>query len=71
MKQHAEYKSNRRIMPKGDSYKKRILAVNAVYDNHVKDGLSNRYIWRMYVYPEFGICERTFYSYLKRALSYE
>lgn len=54
-------------LPKGESYRKRIQAVNAIYDEHVKDGVSNRFIWRMYIHPLFGICERTFYNYLKRA----
>lgn len=53
-------------LPKGNSYKTRIQAVNAIYDKHVKDGVSNRHIWRAYIYPLFGICERTFYNYLKR-----
>lgn len=53
-------------LPKGNSYKARIQAVNAIYDKHVKDGVSNRHIWRAYIYPLFGICERTFYNYLKR-----
>lgn len=56
-------------LPKGESYRKRIQAVNAIYDEHVKDGVSNRYIWRMYIHPMFGISERTFYNYLKRATS--
>lgn len=55
-----------RARPKGNSYKTRIQAVNAIYDKHVKDGVSNRHIWRMYIYPLFGICERTFYNYLKK-----
>ena len=55
------------MQPKGESYKKRIQAVNAIYDEHVKDGTSNRHIWRMYIHPLFGISERTFYNYLKRA----
>ena len=54
------------VLPKGESYKKRIQAVNAIYDEHAKDGVSNRHIWRMYIHPVFGICERTFYNYLKR-----
>lgn len=53
-------------LPKGNSYKTRIQAVNAIYGKHVKDGVSNRHIWRAYIYPLFGICERTFYNYLKR-----
>lgn len=62
-----EYNLTRGIVPPGESYKKRVQAVNAIYNEHVKDGVSNRHIWRMYIYPVFGICERTFYYYLKRA----
>ena len=29
-----------RARPKGNSYKTRIQAVNAIYDKHVKDGVS-------------------------------
>ena len=54
-------------LPKGESYRKRIQAVNAIYDEHVKHGVSNRFIWHMYIHPLFGISERTFYNYLKRA----
>ena len=62
-----KYNQTRGFAPhKGESYKKRIQAVNAIYNEHVKDGVSNRHIWRMYIYPLFGICERTFYNYLKR-----
>ncbi|MCE2617690.1 MAG: hypothetical protein ACTTKN_09705 [Phocaeicola sp.] len=53
-------------LPKGNSYKTRIKAVNDIYDKHAKDGVSNRHIWRVYIYPLFGFCERTFYNYLKR-----
>lgn len=54
-------------LPKGESYEKRIQAVNAIYNEHIKDGFTNRHIWRMYIHPLFGISERTFYNYLKRA----
>lgn len=62
----AKLKRTRELLPKGKSYALRVRAVNDVYDEHVKDGISNREIWRRYVYPLFGISERTFYSYLKR-----
>lgn len=55
-------------IPKGESYQKRVRAVNAIYDEHANDGVSNRHIWRMYIHPLFGISERTFYSYLKRGI---
>lgn len=50
---------------KGMSYLKRVQDVNAIYDEYIRKGCSNRYIWKNYVYPLFGICERTFYNYLK------
>lgn len=64
-----KYKHLRRYgIPKGESYKKRVQAVNALYNEHIKDGVSNRHIWRRYIHPLFGISERTFYSYLKKDL---
>lgn len=36
---------------KGISYQKRVKEINAIYDKHVKSGLSNREIWRRYIYP--------------------
>lgn len=50
---------------KGISYVKRVKAVNEIYDKYIKRGVTNRYIWRTYVYPIYGITERTFYTYLK------
>lgn len=50
---------------KGKSYAKRIADINQIYDTYARTGLSNREIWRRYVYPRFGICERTFYHLLK------
>lgn len=50
---------------RGVSYQKRVADVNRIYDTHVKEGLSNREIWRRYVYPIWGISERTFYNLLK------
>lgn len=50
----------------GCSYRKRVKEVNEIYDRHVKSGLSNREIYRRYIYPTFGITEATFYNYLKK-----
>lgn len=48
----------------GISYRKRVYEVNRIYDTYARSGLSNREIWRRYIYPRFGICERTFYNML-------
>lgn len=53
------------VLP-GNSVRKRIREVNEIYDRYVRDGLSNREIWRRYVWPVYGISERTFYDYLMR-----
>lgn len=50
---------------KGKSYAKRVADINQIYDTYVKTGLPNREIWKRYVYPRYGICERTFYNLLK------
>lgn len=55
-----------KIIPKGNSYATRVKEVNEIYDRHSKSGISNRDIWRRYIYPQFGIAERTLYNYLKR-----
>lgn len=44
------------------SYLKRVEEVNRIYDRHARSGLSNREIWRRYIYPVFYISERTFYN---------
>lgn len=49
---------------RGVSYQKRVTDVNRIYDRYARSGISNREIWRRYVYPVYGICERTFYSLL-------
>ena len=49
---------------RGLSYDKRVANVNAVYDAYVKTGLSNREIWKRYVWPRWGMSERTFYNML-------
>lgn len=50
---------------KGVSYLKRVADVNRVYQEWARSGLSNREIWRRYIYPVYGISERTLYEYLK------
>ena len=49
----------------GKSYQKRVSDINRIYDQHAKKGIPNREIWRRYIYPVYGICERTFYNLLK------
>lgn len=51
----------------GISYQMRVKAVNAIYDKHIRGGVSNRYIWRTYIYPIYGISERILYKYLKKS----
>lgn len=48
--------------PRGISYRKRVADINRIYDLHARSGLSNREIWRRYIYPVYGISERTFYN---------
>lgn len=47
------------------SYRKRVEEVNRIYDREARRGLSNREIWRRYVYPVYGLSERAFYYMLK------
>lgn len=47
---------------RGMSYKKRVADINRIYDEHARSGLSNREIWRRYIYPVYWISERTFYN---------
>lgn len=51
---------------KSKSYALRINEVNAIYDHYTKTGMSNIEIFRRYIYPRFGITDRTFYNYLKK-----
>lgn len=44
------------------SYRKRVEEINRIYDRHARSGLSNREIWRRYIYPAYWISERTFYN---------
>lgn len=52
---------------KGCSYARRVVEVNAIYDEYAETGLSNREIWRRYIYPIYGITEKTFYNYINAA----
>ena len=49
----------------GKSYAKRVADINHIYDTYIKTGLPNREIWKRYIYPKYGISERTFYNLLK------
>lgn len=49
---------------RGVSYQKRVEEINRIYDQHARSGISNREIWRWYVYPVYAITERTFYNIL-------
>ena len=51
----------------GCSYAKRVKEVNEIYDEYAKTGLSNRAIWRKYIWPIYGISEKTFYNYINAA----
>ena len=56
---------------KGCSYARRVVEVNAIYDEYAKTGLSNREIWRRYIYPIYGITEKTFYNYINAAANHK
>ena len=49
---------------RGASYQKRVTDINRIYDQHAKSGISNREIWRRFIYPVYAISERTFYNLL-------
>ena len=49
---------------RGVIYQKRVEDINRIYDQHAKSGISNREIWRRYIYPVYAISERTFYNIL-------
>ena len=48
--------------PRGVSYRKRVEEVNRIYDRYARSGLSNRQIRKRYIWPAYGISERTFYN---------
>lgn len=49
----------------GCAYVARITDIVRIYDEHSREGISNREIFRRYIYPRYHICERTFYHYIK------
>ena len=49
---------------RGASYQKRVTDINRIYDQHAKSVISNREIWRRFVYPVYALSERTFYNLL-------
>jgi hypothetical protein len=53
---------------RGLSYRKRVADINRIYEEHVKDGLSNREIWLRFVYPRYAVSERTFYNLLTSSM---
>lgn len=63
--------NNKRNKPLPRSVLIRVEEVNAIYDFYAKRGLSNKEIWRRFIFPKFGITERTFYNYLKRCFEIE
>lgn len=55
----------------GQSYKKRVLEINKIYDDHARSGLSNREILRRYIYPIYPISEKTLYNMINASVKYE
>lgn len=56
---------------RGMSYRKRVEGINRIYDQHARSGLSNREIWRRYIYPAYWISERTFYNIMNATAGLE
>ena len=56
---------------RGMSYRKRVEDINRIYDEHARSGLSNREIWRRYIYPVYWISERTFYTIMNATAGFE
>ncbi len=56
---------------RGMSYRKRVEEINRIYDHYAKTGLSNREIWRRYIYPVYAISERTFYNIMNATAGLE
>ena len=52
---------------RGVMYQKRVHDVNRIFDEESAKGLSNREIWRRFIYPKYGMTERTFYNLLGAA----
>lgn len=55
-------------MYKGRSYEKRVKDINKLFDECQRKhkGMSNREIWRRYIYPAYGISECTLYNMFKK-----
>lgn len=49
----------------GISYKKKVADITRIYEHYAPKGLPNREIWLRFVYPVYGVSERTFYNLLK------
>lgn len=56
---------------RGISYRKRVADINRIYETHAKEGLSNREIWRRYIYPVYAVSERTFYNLINASVNPE
>ena len=56
---------------RGMSYRKRVEDINRIYDRYARSGLSNREIWRRYIYPAYWISERTFYNIMNATAGLE
>jgi len=56
---------------KGRSYLKRVEDINRIYNEHIRDGLSNREILRRYIRPIYPISEATFYNILNAEVKIE
>ncbi len=56
---------------RGMSYRKRVADINRIYGEHARSGLSNREIWRRYIYPVYAISERTFYNIMNATAGLE
>lgn len=56
---------------RGMSYEKRVVEINRIYDRYARSGLSNREIWRRYIYPVYAISERTFYNIMNATTGLE
>ena len=56
---------------RGMSYRKRVEDINRIYDRYAQSGLSNREIWRRYIYPIYWISERTFYNIMNATAGLE
>lgn len=57
-------KKKNRGYSRGYSYRKRVTEINRIYDKYAHLGVSNREIWRRYIYPLYAITERQFYNVL-------